>query len=690
MLRWVGSWLLVACLIGIQALADESQPNSGPAEHDPSATSQPAAQHGNFTETQLPPAKRIVLYSSGVGHIHHQGRVNGRVRIQVPLSGHDVDDVLKSLVFEDRGGGTITAVEYQPAPEAEDVAANALGNPMTLAQLLQQHRGESLTVVQGTSKLQGIIYGVENRARDQEVQEVLVLMSERGLESVVLSDVDQVRFDNPQVRDQLQLAMTGVVKLRKAGSRPLTLLFDGEGERDVQFAYLIDAPIWRMSYRVTIDQGEVALQGWAHVDNVMGVDWDQVQLDLRSGRPHIYHAELFAPVMVERRSVGLAPFDLPQGLTLVSQWFGFEPPPRFQAGGVSGGGPGGGMGGGMGGGFPSQRTNGDRELDIVSAIRAAGEQEQEEDIVQIKLDAPVSLRSGRSAALPVFAATLPGRLVTLLKFKGDKPETWRALELTNNTPSSLIGGPVHVVLQGQFVGDTSLERVPSQAVASLIYAADRSLETTYETTQPDRVLTELRRQDASLELVYREKFEARLMLRNTQAEERTVLAEFPLPRDGFQISAPAPDRVEHGVAIYSQRVGPGGRSELMLTLAREQSEFVGLIGTASSTWREWLASSARASDELRNLMGALAEQAARIETKRAESARLLTTKNRLLEEQQRARQNLEVLDATSKAAEPFLKRLTETETLIQQTDQAADVVRQQLEELQIQERRLLE
>ena len=90
------------------------------------------SQDRDFTDQALPPLRRVVFYNSGVAHMQHRGKVDGRTRLAIRFSSHDVDDVLKSLVFEDQGGGHVRAVEYQPAPNPEDVAANSFG-PMTLA-----------------------------------------------------------------------------------------------------------------------------------------------------------------------------------------------------------------------------------------------------------------------------------------------------------------------------------------------------------------------------------------------------------------------------------------------------------------------------------------------------------------------------------------------------------------------------
>ena len=82
------------------------------------------AQDAVFTDQSLPPLKRVVFYNSGVAHMQHRGSVEGQARLEIRFSAHDVDDVLKSLVFEDQSGGHVRAVEAAVlTPNAPEAAA---------------------------------------------------------------------------------------------------------------------------------------------------------------------------------------------------------------------------------------------------------------------------------------------------------------------------------------------------------------------------------------------------------------------------------------------------------------------------------------------------------------------------------------------------------------------------------------
>src|SRR5215813_4274950 len=58
------------------------------------------------------PITRIVLFSSGVGYFQREGQVDGNARIDLQFHTHDINDLLKSLVLQDQGGGQVSTVNY--------------------------------------------------------------------------------------------------------------------------------------------------------------------------------------------------------------------------------------------------------------------------------------------------------------------------------------------------------------------------------------------------------------------------------------------------------------------------------------------------------------------------------------------------------------------------------------------------
>src|SRR6476646_2944091 len=91
------------------------------------------------------PITRVVLFNSGVGYFSRSGEVEGDARVDLTFPESDINDLLKSMVLEDFGGGRVAAVSYDSRePIARTLASFSinLNGETTFAGILQQARGE--------------------------------------------------------------------------------------------------------------------------------------------------------------------------------------------------------------------------------------------------------------------------------------------------------------------------------------------------------------------------------------------------------------------------------------------------------------------------------------------------------------------------------------------------------------------
>src|SRR6185503_9098150 len=128
------------------------------------------------------PITRVVMFSSGVGYFSRSGEVEGDARVDLSFQEDDINDLLKSMVLEDFGGGRVAAVSYdsrEPISRTlSSFAINLDANP-TFAGIVQQARGERVEVTTQPAaanqpgKLVGTIVGVETQkvpvGKDQAV-----------------------------------------------------------------------------------------------------------------------------------------------------------------------------------------------------------------------------------------------------------------------------------------------------------------------------------------------------------------------------------------------------------------------------------------------------------------------------------------------------------------------------------------
>src|SRR5205085_5550584 len=164
------------------------------------------------------PVTRIVLFSSGVGYFQREGPIEGTARIDLQFPSEQINDLLKSLILQDTGGGQISTVSYDNRDPIDKTlksfAIDLTSNP-SIGQLLAQVRGERVEVIsygeQGKegqpTVITGVIVGVQKQpkpvGKDQVMEtEQLNLLTSEGLHGVALGQVQRVRFLKPELEQE--------------------------------------------------------------------------------------------------------------------------------------------------------------------------------------------------------------------------------------------------------------------------------------------------------------------------------------------------------------------------------------------------------------------------------------------------------------------------------------------------------
>jgi hypothetical protein len=263
------------------------------------------------------PITRVVLFNSGVGYFSRSGEVENDARVDLMFPETDINDLLKSMVLEDFNKGRISAVSYDSrepiARTLSSFAINLNGNP-TFSGIVAQMRGERIevavspTAANQPGKLTGTIVGIEHQkvpAGNATVDvEVLNMWCAEGMRAIRFSDIQSLRFSNPVIESEFRRALDVLALSHDSQKKAVQLHFSGEGKRKVQVGYVIEAPIWKTSYRLILgEKDKPYLQGWAMVENPTDEDWNGVKMALVSGRPISFKMDLYNPLYINRPTV---------------------------------------------------------------------------------------------------------------------------------------------------------------------------------------------------------------------------------------------------------------------------------------------------------------------------------------------------------------------------------------------------
>ena len=640
------------------------------------------------------PIERVILFTSGVGYFEHGGRVSGASEVTLQFEEDALNDVLKSLLVEDRAGRVRGVTFPTQAPIAETLRSFEidLSNGGGIADILRQARGAVVTI---DGRVTGTVIAVTQEARavgdGVATVPVVALATGGGLRAVRLDTAERVRFEDAALQAELDGALAALADASSGERRPVRIQFEGAGARRVRLGYVIGAPVWKTSYRLELpdDGREGQLQGWALVENTTEADWDGVDLTLVSGRPVSFEVDLRTPRTIQRPFVEL-PGLAPVGPISYEAGVRRRTVARLQGGAVSDDASG------------ALNVRAGRSEDV--AYYADGE--------QVALAPPPPPPAAPLAAFDGVATLaetgdfgelfayrlgdvdLPRRAAAMLPIvtqdvSAEKLSVWsrsapgrhpmRAVRLVNTTGLALRGGPVTVLDEG-YAGDALLPDLPAGDERLLSFAVDQAvLVDPFQPANAPTVLESARLADGVLVLRRQGLTVSGYRLENRGERDREVLVEHPLVR-GSDLVQPA--RAEETTpTAYRFRVAlpAGAQDSLIVREARTLDERIAL----STLSADQIARYARADGDVpeavrRALRDAVAARRALAETER-QIATLQRERREIEREQERIRGNLQSIDNASAYGRRLLTKLDEQETELEEIDTQIERLEEQAE-----------
>lgn len=424
--------------------------------------------------------KRVMLSSAGVGYFEYEAEVDGSVSLGLDVKLDQVDDVLKSLVVFDGGGG-VGAVELPGRDESHSAFGNVPFGPEGLASplaFLNSLQGIEV-MVEGPRPMQGRILRAESvrepgAAPGQEgpVRTRVTLLTAAGLKQFVLEDSETVQVADVGLRDSITRAIIAARHESAQDARRVTITSRGTtggvGPRTVRAAYVTVAPLWKASYRLVLPAADAdpatataRLQGWATLENVSGSDWSNVSLSLQYGNPVTFHQAIYRSYFVTRPEVPVEVLGrlLPDVDTRARPSPPPPPAPASMPAPMA-------MMGAARSAVPRQ------DIAMAPVAEKVAAQEGTTETV-FSLPNPIDLAAGHSASVPILDVQIPASRVSLAT--PDQAHPLAAIRVANNSASSLPAGVLTLYdAQGDapYAGDARLGGLPAGESRLISYAQD--------------------------------------------------------------------------------------------------------------------------------------------------------------------------------------------------------------------------
>jgi len=551
------------------------------------------------------PLKKVVLYNAGVGFYERSAEIDGDAKIDLKFNVSDINDLLKSMVLQDLGGGKISTVTYasmDPITKTLKTFAIDLTDNPTMARLLDQVRGEKVEI-ESPNRIVGTILGVETRKqrvgdKDEVVEtEYLNLLTDTGLRSFAMASISRIKLLDEKLDAELRQALTILAMGHATDKKTVSLSFNGAGKRPVRVGYIQQSPIWRTTYRLVLDDKEAPfLQGWALVENPTEEDWKDVKLTLVSGRPISFVMNLYQPLYVPRPMVETELF-----ASLRPQTYGGDLAKNdadFAAKADQSRGAMGGMGGrakdslarrnspaappAPAGDMPQEQPAADESLaDKPMDLKQSGVQSVAQagdvgELFQYTIDSPVTVSRQQSAMLPIANGSVQGEKVSIYNPQVQAKHPLNGLKLKNTTGLHLMQGPVTVFDDGTYAGDAKIEDLPPGGERLISYALDLDTEVAPESKRNPEQLVSVK--IAKGTLITSRKFERSTLytIKNGGKKDKKVLIEYPYDPNWKLLAPKEPEEKTRDTYRFAVNAEPGKPSKLTVSEEQTVSEQIAL------------------------------------------------------------------------------------------------------------------
>ena len=620
--------------------------------------------------------KRVLLSTGGVGYFEHEAVVEGDAELTLDLRLDQIDDVLKSIVVYDDAGnvGGVGLPGREPLSQTfRDLpfGRGELNSPVTLLNALQ---GAEITVA-GPQPLSGrVLRAVPEQVvlpdgRNIVIRHRVSVITATGLRQFVLEQAEAVSFADPELQAQVNLALAALAEHRAQDRRRLTVTSRGQGRRTVRVGYVVGAPLWKSSYRLTLPNEPTAetalLQGWAVIENLSGQDWEDVELTLASGNPVTFRQALYQAYFVSRPEVPVEVIGRilppPADTGAIRRLEMAEEEDRKRALKSQAG--------------PRRMMSTDEAVGAANLMMAApstpataavaARTDEATTQVLFRFAEPVSVQAGRSLALPIADRTVPAAQVAFYQPATDQRRLLASVELTNDGDSGLPPGVLTIYQRDAagsvaYVGDARLAPLPVDETRLLSYAVDEKTRIDREDKSSQQISTGAI-SDGVLRLKRIDRMETVYTVTAPAREARRVILSHPR-QPGWRLMKPPASDVDVTENTYrlTASLAAGATRSLTVVTERPRSETIRLL-TLDIRRLGLYARAQQLDPKLRNAFAEMVALKRVIDTAEKRLVDLREERTEIVADQDRIRDNLARVPRESDIYRRYLAKLNDQE-----------------------------
>ena len=602
-----------------------------------------------FNEDDIP-LKKVTLYSSGVAHYEHEGFVKGSGKIDLLFLPSQISDVLKSIFVKDPAAKNLS-INYQSEDTLkktmQSLKVDLFGND-SIFKLLKTQKGAELEVYT-PNKLTGKILSVD-KIEDSKAGINLSNVSADGVKIISFNDVQSFKFTDPQRNEDLQKALGLILEASAKERKQISIDIESEGERKIGLSYVMEAPIWKPSYRLDMGNTSAAFQAWAIIDNSTDIDWKDVKLTLTSGRPVGFKQNLYEPYYTDRETIPILAGQAARPETFDSAYddIAYEeamaaPMMERRAYAKAA--------------APSMADAKDSSYfeNQTAAKTSAGEMFA---FTPVK---PVNLPRQKSTMIPLSLASLPAQKYSVFSNMtyGADVHPKLCISIENNSGLKFPAGPITVFENGDYVGDAILEFLPEKEKRLIAFGDDMDVRGS-KTENFNKQIQTIKIVKGVLNLQHKSSKNSVYTIKNAASKERSIIVEHPIS-SGFNL-ADEKALLEKTSNKYRFNINVKANAQGKLEVLEERLfDEILQINTMDNNTMMGIYSNSEIPEKIKKAFKSILDEKVKVDKAQGSLTNLQNEQKELNAEQDRVRKNIQAVGSETQQGKQFLNKLLQIE-----------------------------
>jgi len=602
-----------------------------------------------FNEDDIP-LKKVTLYSSGVAHYEHEGLVKGSGKIDLLFLPSQISDVLKSIFVKDPAAKNLS-INYQSEDTLkktmQSLKIDLFGND-SIFKLLKAQKGAELEVYT-PNKLTGKILSVD-KIEDSKAGIILSIVSADGVKIISFNDVQSFKFTDPQRNEDLQKALGLILEASAKERKLISIGIESAGERKIGLSYVMEAPIWKPSYRLDMGNTSAAFQAWAIIDNSTDLDWKDVKLTLTSGRPVGFKQNLYEPYYTDRETIPILAGQAARPETFDSAYDDMAYEETMAA--------------------PMMERRSYAKA-AAPSMADAKESSYFENQTAAKTSAgemfafspvkPVNLPRQKSTMIPLSLVSLPAQKYSVFSNMayGADVHPKLCISIENNSGLKFPAGPITVFENGDYVGDAILEFLPEKEKRLIAFGDDMDVRGS-KTENFNKQIQTIKIVKGVLNLQHKSSKNSVYTIKNAASKERSIVVEHPIS-SGFNL-ADEKALLEKTSNKYRFNINVKANSQGKLEVVEERLfEEILQINTMDNNTMMGIYSNSEIPEKIKKAFKSILDEKVKVDKAQVSLTNLQNEQKELNAEQDRVRKNIQAVGSETQQGKQFLNKLLQIE-----------------------------